>query len=216
MSILITLEGGDGSGKSTQASLLSAGLINKGYNVTSLREPGGTKLGENLREILNDSQGNHTSLTDMSQLYLFLAARAQLVAERIGPVLLEPNNVIVCDRYIDSTVAYQGYGFGFDVDFIKQANSNSIGDFKPNLTILIDCPIETSIARTISRTGKISRFETKSNDFHQRVRKGFVELANENRDRWKIVDGTLDEKTLSKHILSLALDVIDASDINVK
>ncbi|MFL2750923.1 MAG: dTMP kinase [Dehalococcoidia bacterium] len=216
MSILITLEGGDGSGKSTQASLLSAGLINKGYNVTSLREPGGTKLGENLREILNDSQGNHTSLTDMSQLYLFLAARAQLVAERIGPVLLEPNNVIVCDRYIDSTVAYQGYGFGFDVDFIKQANSNSIGDFKPNLTILIDCPIETAIARTISRTGKISRFETKSNDFHQRVRKGFVELANENRDRWKIVDGTLDEKTLSKHILSLALDVIDASDINVK
>ena len=216
MSILITLEGGDGSGKSTQASLLSAGLINKGYNVTSLREPGGTKLGENLREILNDSQGNHTSLTDMSQLYLFLAARAQLVAERIGPVLLEPNNVIVCDRYIDSTVAYQGYGFGFDVDFIKQANLNSIGDFKPNLTILIDCPIETAIARTISRTGKISRFETKSNDFHQRVRKGFIELANENRDRWKIVDGTLDEKTLSKHILSLALDVIDASDINVK
>ena len=216
MSILITLEGGDGSGKSTQASLLSAGLINKGYNVTSLREPGGTKLGENLREILNDSQGNHTSLTDMSQLYLFLAARAQLVAERIGPVLLEPNNVIVCDRYIDSTVAYQGYGFGFDVDFIKQANSNSIGDFKPNLTILIDCPIETAIARTISRTGKISRFETKSNDFHQRVRKGFVELANENRDRWKIVDGTLDETTLSKHILSLALDVIDGSDINVK
>ena len=216
MSILITLEGGDGSGKSTQASLLSAGLINKGYNVTSLREPGGTKLGENLREILNDSQGNHTSLTDMSQLYLFLAARAQLVAERIGPVLLEPNNVIVCDRYIDSTVAYQGYGFGFDVDFIKQANSNSIGDFKPNLTILIDCPIETAIARTISRTGKISRFETKSNDFHQRVRKGFMELANENRDRWKIVDGTLDETTLSKHILSLALDVIDGSDINVK
>ena len=216
MSILITLEGGDGSGKSTQASLLSAGLINKGYNVTSLREPGGTKLGENLREILNDSQGNHTSLTDMSQLYLFLAARAQLVAERIGPVLLEPNNVIVCDRYIDSTVAYQGYGFGFDVDFIKQANLNSIGDFKPNLTILIDCPIETAIARTISRTGKISRFETKSNDFHQRVRKGFIELANENRDQWKIVDGTLDEKTLSKHILSLALVVIDASDINVK
>ena len=216
MSILITLEGGDGSGKSTQASLLSAGLINKGYNVTALREPGGTKLGENLREILNDSQGNHTSLTDMSQLYLFLAARAQLVAERIGPVLLEPNNVIVCDRYIDSTVAYQGYGFGFDVDFIKQANLNSIGDFKPNLTILIDCPIETAIARTISRTGKISRFETKSNDFHQRVRNGFIELANENRDRWKIVDGTLDEKTLSKHILSLALDVIDASDINVK
>ena len=216
MSILITLEGGDGSGKSTQASLLSAGLINKGYNVTSLREPGGTKLGENLREILNDSQGNHTSLTDMSQLYLFLAARAQLVAERIGPVLLEPNNVIVCDRYIDSTVAYQGYGFGFDVDFIKQANLNSIGDFKPNLTILIDCPIETSIARTISRTGKISRFETKSNDFHQRVRNGFIELANENRDRWKIVDGTLYETTLSKHILSLALDVIDASDINVK
>ena len=216
MSILITLEGGDGSGKSTQASLLSAGLINKGYNVTSLREPGGTKLGENLREILNDSQGNHTSLTDMSQLYLFLAARAQLVAERIGPVLLEPNNVIVCDRYIDSTVAYQGYGFGFDVDFIKQANLNSIGDFKPNLTILIDCPIETAIARTISRTGKISRFETKSNDFHQRVRKGFMELANENRDRWKVVDGTLDETTLSKHILSLALDVIDGSDINVK
>ena len=216
MSILITLEGGDGSGKSTQASLLSAGLIDKGYNVTSLREPGGTKLGENLREILNDGQGNHTSLTDMSQLYLFLAARAQLVAERIGPVLLEPSNVIVCDRYIDSTVAYQGYGFGFDVDFIKQANSNSIGDFKPNLTILIDCPIETAIARTISRTGKISRFETKSNDFHQRVRKGFMELANENRDRWKIVDGKLDEKTLSKHILSLALDIINASDTNVK
>ena len=216
MSILITLEGGDGSGKSTQASLLSAGLIDTGYNVTSLREPGGTKLGENLREILNDGQGNHTSLTDMSQLYLYLAARAQLVAERIGPVLLEPNNVIVCDRYIDSTVAYQGYGFGFDVDFIKQANSNSIGDFKPNLTILIDCPIETAIARTISRTGKISRFETKSNDFHQRVRKGFMELANENRDRWKIVDGKLDEKTLSKHILSLALDIINASDTNVK
>ena len=216
MSILITLEGGDGSGKSTQSRLLSTALLGRGYNVTSLREPGGTNLGENLREILNDSQRHHTGLTDMSQLYLFLAARAQLVAERISPVLIEPNNVIICDRYIDSTVAYQGYGFGFDVDFIKQANSNAIGDFVPNLTILIDCPIETSIARTISRTGKVSRFETKPNDFHQRVRNGFIELANENHDRWKIVDGTLDEKTLSKQILSLALEVIKGSDTNLQ
>tara|TARA_Y100000590_G_scaffold352285_1_gene404817 strand:+ start:18602 stop:19252 length:651 start_codon:yes stop_codon:yes gene_type:complete len=216
MSILITLEGGDGSGKSTQSRLLSTALLGIGYNVTSLREPGGTNLGENLREILNDSQRHHTGLTDMSQLYLFLAARAQLVAERISPILIEPNNVIICDRYIDSTVAYQGYGFGFDVDFIKQANSNAIGDFVPNLTILIDCPIETSIARTISRTGKVSRFETKPNDFHQRVRNGFIELANENHDRWKIVDGTLDEKTLSKQILSLALEVIKVSDTNLK
>jgi dTMP kinase len=216
MSILITLEGGDGSGKSTQSRLLSTALLGIGYNVTSLREPGGTNLGENLREILNDSQRHHTGLTDMSQLYLFLAARAQLVAERISPILIEPNNVIICDRYIDSTVAYQGYGFGFDVDFIKQANSNAIGDFVPNLTILIDCPIETSIARTISRTGKVSRFETKPNDFHQRVRNGFIELANENHDRWKIVDGTLDEKTLSKQILSLALEVIKVSDTKLK
>ena len=216
MSILITLEGGDGSGKSTQSRLLSTALLGRGYNVTSLREPGGTNLGENLREILNDSQRHHTGLTDMSQLYLFLAARAQLVAERISPILIEPNNVIICDRYIDSTVAYQGYGFGFDVDFIKQANSNAIGDFVPNLTILIDCPIETSIARTISRTGKVSRFETKPNDFHQRVRNGFIELANENHDRWKIVDGTLDEKTLSKQILSLALEVIKGSDTNLQ
>ena len=216
MSILITLEGGDGSGKSTQSRLLSTALLGRGYNVTSLREPGGTNLGENLREILNDSQRHHTGLTDMSQLYLFLAARAQLVAERISPILIEPNNVIICDRYIDSTVAYQGYGFGFDVDFIKQANSNAIGDFVPNLTILIACPIETSIARTISRTGKVSRFETKPNDFHQRVRNGFIELANENHDRWKIVDGTLDEKTLSKQILSLALEVIKGSDTNLQ
>ena len=216
MSILITLEGGDGSGKSTQSRLLSTALLGIGYNVTSLREPGGTNLGENLREILNDSQRHHTGLTDMSQLYLFLAARAQLVAERISPVLIEPNNVIICDRYIDSTVAYQGYGFGFDINFIKQANSNAIGDFVPNLTILIDCPIETSIARTISRTGKVSRFETKPNDFHQRVRNGFIELANENHDRWKIVDGTLDEKTLSKQILSLALEVIKGSDTNLQ
>ena len=91
-----------------------------------------------------------------------------------------------------------------------------IGDFVPNLTILIDCPIETSIARTISRTGKVSRFETKPNDFHQRVRNGFIELANENHDRWKIVDGTLDEKTLSKQILSLALEVIKGSDTNLQ
>ena len=216
MSILITLEGGDGSGKSTQSRLLSTALLGIGYNVTSLREPGGTNLGENLREILNDSQRHHTGLTDMSQLYLFLAARAQLVAERISPILIEPNNVIICDRYIDSTVAYQGYGFGFDINFIKQANSNAIGDFVPNLTILIDCPIETSIARTISRTGKVSRFETKPNDFHQRVRNGFIELANENHDRWKIVDGTLDEKTLSKQILSLALEVIKVSDTKLK
>ncbi|MBR61377.1 MAG: dTMP kinase [Dehalococcoidia bacterium] len=213
MSILITLEGGDGSGKSTQARLLSLALIDNGYKVTLLREPGGTKLGENLREILNDSQGNHTALTDMSQLYLFLAARTQLVAERIAPVLSKPNNVIVCDRYIDSTVAYQGYGFGFDIDFIKQANYNAIGNFMPNLTILIDCPIETSIARTLSRTEDVSRFETKPNDFHQRVRSGFIELANENPDRWKIVDGTLDEKTLSQHIFTLALDVINKFDI---
>ena len=88
MSILITLEGGDGSGKSTQSRLLSTALLGIGYNVTSLREPGGTNLGENLREILNDSQRHHTGLTDMSQLYLFLAARAQLVAERISPILI--------------------------------------------------------------------------------------------------------------------------------
>ena len=108
-------EGGDGSGKSTQSRLLSTALLGIGYNVTSLREPGGTNLGENLREILNDSQRHHTGLTDMSQLYLFLAARAQLVAERISPILIEPNNVIICDRYIDSTVAYQGYGFGLSL-----------------------------------------------------------------------------------------------------
>ena len=216
MSILITLEGGDGSGKSTQARLLSKALFDKGYNVTSLREPGGTNLGENLREILNDNQRDHIGLTDMSQLYLFLAARAQLVTERIAPVLLEPNNVIVCDRYMDSTVAYQGYGFGFDIDFIKQANYHAIGDFKPNLTILIDCPVETALARTKSRTGKTSRFETKHNDFHQRVRQGFIKLAKESHDQWRIVDGKLDEKTLSKQILSLALDVINEYNTKIK
>ena len=216
MSILITIEGGDGSGKSTQARLLSQALIDKGYKVTSLREPGGTNLGENLREILNDNQQHHTNLTDLSQLYLFLAARAQLVTERIAPILLDPNNVIVCDRYIDSTVAYQGYGVGFDIDFIKQANRYAIGDSKPNLTILIDCPINIALSRTMSRTEKTSRFETKSNEYHERVKEGFIKLANDNHDRWRIIDGTLDEKTLSKQILLLALDAINASNTKIK
>lgn len=215
MSILITIEGGDGSGKSTQARLLSQALIDKGHKVTALREPGGTNLGENLREILNDNQQQHTNLTDLSQLYLFLAARAQLVTERISPILSEPNNVVVCDRYIDSTVAYQGYGVGFDIDFIKQANHYVIGDSKPNLTILIDCPINIALSRTMSRTEKTSRFETKPNEYHERVRKGFIKLANDNHDRWRIIDGTLDEKTLSKQILSLALDVINAPNSNI-
>lgn len=208
MSILITLEGVDGSGKSTQAKLLANNLNEKGYNIISLREPGDTELGENLRELLNDHQGSNTSITDLSQLCLFLASRAQLVAEKIAPALSGTNNIVICDRYMDSTLAYQGYGMGFDIELIKRVNSYVVGHCKPSLTILIDCPIKVSVSRTIARTKKMSRFEAKANDFQKRVREGFISLANEEPKRWHVVDGTLNKITLSKQILLIAVNAI--------
>jgi dTMP kinase len=182
----LTLEGPDGSGKSTQAHRLAGRLTAAGYHCTLTREPGGTPLGEEVREIVL----HKLSPIPVAEALLFYAARAQLVAEVIEPALTN-GDVVICDRFADSTLAYQGYGAGQSIDALRAVAGYAVGDLVPDLTILIDLPAEEGLRR--KRTGEeINRFESALDlDFHRRVRDGFLALAAAEPARFAVLDGLL-------------------------
>jgi dTMP kinase len=182
----LTLEGPDGSGKSTQAHRLAGRLTAAGYHCTLTREPGGTPLGEEVREIVL----HKLSPIPVAEALLFYAARAQLVAEVIKPALTN-GDVVICDRFADSTLAYQGYGAGQSIDALRAVAGYAVGDLVPDLTILIDLPAEEGLRR--KRTGEeINRFESALDlDFHRRVRDGFLALAAAEPARFAVLDGLL-------------------------
>lgn len=179
---LITLEGIDNSGKTTHAKKLSNYLKKKGYKVLLVRDPGGTRISEKIRKILLDKKN---SLSAATELFLYLAARQQLVSEIILPAL-KKNKIVICDRYCDSTLAYQGYGRGLNINLVD----NILKSFfpVPDLTILIDLPVLEAQKRFGSN--RPDRLENERHSFHQKVRKGYLEIAKKNRRRVRIVAGT--------------------------
>lgn len=201
MGIFITFEGCDGAGKTTQAKLLGAKL-EATHEVLPLNEPGGTPLGEFVHSFVRNHRVEITEESDVTQarfdvmsnvdarvdpiaeLFLFEAARAQLVSEVIRPAL-DKGHVVICDRFADSTAAYQGYGRELPLDQVKKMNDVATADLKPNLTILLDIDPEDGLKRV---PAKRDRMEKQARDFHRRVRDGYLEIAKDNPDRFLVLD----------------------------
>ena len=191
MACLITFEGIEGCGKTTQLRLLARKLVSAGHDVTVTREPGGCPIADRIREILLDA-GN-TAMQPLTELLLYAAARAQHVAEVVAPAL-EQGHIVLCDRFTDATIAYQGFGRSLDTSIITQLNRLATGTIHPHLTVLVDCPEEIGLARAMSRINssrgaREERFELESLQFHQRVRKGYLQLAEQEPDRFIVIDG---------------------------
>lgn len=189
--MFITFEGPDGSGKTTQISPLSDYLIQNGYSVLITREPGGTVIGDQIRQVLSDLK--NTGMHPRSETLLFLAARAQLVEQVIKPKL-EKGFIVLCDRYADSTMAYQGYGHQNDLGQIKNLINFATGGLKPDLTLLFDMDVEEGLQRK-AHGSEWNRLDAYNLEFHQRVRKGYHILAESEPERWvKIEAGQSPEK----------------------
>lgn len=178
--VFITLEGIDGVGKSTQALLLEKYLGQVGWDPLLLREPGGTRIGEAIREII--LKPDYGELAPPAELLLYEAARAQLVTEKIRPAL-EKGRAVVCERYTDSTLAYQGFGLGQEKEAILRLNELATGGLKPDLTILLDLEPEEAL----HRSGREDRIENRDLAYYRRVREGFLWLAEEEPERIKVV-----------------------------
>ncbi len=178
--MFITFEGPDGSGKTTQINPLSDYLTEKGYSVLITREPGGTTIGDQIRKVLADLK--NTGMHPRSETLLFLAARAQLVEEVIKPHL-KKDFIVLCDRYADSTMAYQGYGHQNDLDQIKSLIDFATGGLKPDLTLLFDMDVEEGLKRK-AQGSEWNRLDAYSLAFHRRVREGYHIMAESEPERW--------------------------------
>ncbi len=184
---LITLEGIDYSGKTTQAKKLFNYLKRKGHKVILLREPGGEKVSEKIRQVLLSSR--NTGMSPLTELLLYEAARAQLVSRVILPALKQ-GKLVICDRFYDSTLAYQGYGRGLDLKMMEYLNRVSVSGLKPDLTILIDIPIKVFSDRIKRNNKKKDRIEKEKIDFYKRVRQGYLSIARKEKKRFKVIEGS--------------------------
>lgn len=188
MSLFVTFEGPDGSGKTTQIRLLCAYLEEKGYPVYQTREPGGTSIGDQIRQVLHAT--TNIEMQSTTEILLYSASRAQLVAEAIRPALAA-GQVVLCDRYAESTLAYQGYGRQLDLAILRDITAFATGGLRPDLIVYLDVTAEEGLRRK-RRAHEIekaewNRLDQESPDFHQRVRQGYLCLAQEEPDRWLIV-----------------------------
>ena len=192
---LITFEGGEGCGKSTQARLLYQKL--KQHNIQSLltQEPGGTPLGNKIRSVLKVKRD--FTINPLSELFLFAACRSQLIQDVIGPAL-EAGQVVVCDRFSDSTVVYQGFGRGLDLSLIDSVNTSATGGLKPDITILLDVLPEQGLQR--KRKIQRDRFDSEQLSFHRKIREGYLNLAATEPGRWLILQSHLPINKLSQLI----------------
>lgn len=199
----ITFEGGDGTGKTTQIKEVAnyLGEHNRSYIVT--REPGGTALGKMIRKVLLEAGA--TKIAASTELFLYLADRAQHVNEIILPAL-HSDKIVLCDRFTDSTLAYQGYGRGIDVTWLRQLNDTASGVLRPDLTFLFDCPVAMGLARAARRGAQSAdrpqedRFEHEKLEFHEKVREGFLELARAEPKRFRIIDASRSVVEITKQI----------------
>lgn len=183
--MFITLEGPEGSGKSSQLPILAEWLREQGYNVYTTREPGGTLISDQIRTILHDLE--NTAMHPRTEILLYLASRSQHVEEVIRP-LLQKDTIVLCDRYADSTLAYQGYGHGVDIPTLKKLLDFSTGGLYPDLTILLDLEVEVGLERRLQSGGEWNRLDAYALAFHKRVREGYLTLVADEPQRWRIVD----------------------------
>lgn len=204
MSRFVTFEGVEGSGKSTASRKVFEELQRQGVPVIHTREPGGCPVADQIRRILLDA--SNAAIVPMTELLLYFAARAQHVAEVISPAL-EQGRTVICDRFSDSTFAYQGYARGLDLSQIRHLDAIARGGISPDLTIIFDLPVEVGLARAMSRMGtdrSESRFEEEALSFHQRVRDGFLDLSRSS-NHYRVIDATLPQEEVAAQCLELVL-----------
>ena len=211
--MFVTFEGIEGSGKSTALRGLAATLAAQGRGVVQTQEPGGCALGTTLRAVLLDARTQN--LSERAELYLFLADRAQHVHEVVRPALAA-GRVVLCDRYSDSTFAYQGHGRGLDLAMLRQLDAQATGGLVPDMTLLFDLPVEQGLARARSRNAaegiaqNEGRFEAEKLAFHQRVREGFLALAQAEPQRFRIIDATQQPEDVLGAVLAAVAGAVNA------
>jgi len=202
--MFITLEGPEGSGKSTQIKRLAKRLELMGFPVITTREPGGTPIGDQIRQVLVRMENKE--LHPRTEILLFLAARAQLVEQLIKPAL-QDGKIILCDRYGDSTLAYQGYGHGLDLEKLRQMLDFATDHLKPDLTILLDLDVKMGLMRKKAED-EWNRLDAYEVLFHERVREGYLNLAREEPERWRIVDASQGIDAVQEDLLRIVLDAL--------
>jgi dTMP kinase len=192
--LLITLEGGEGAGKSTQARRLKEFLEGQGRSVILTREPGGTPESEKIRDLLVQRDGGNW--TPMAECLLFFAARQMHVETLIRPAIAQ-GKIVICDRFTDSTRAYQGYGHGFPLETIESLNAVALQGFEPDLTFILDLPTDAGLQRSLTqkagslgREATEDRFEKLDMEFHERIRRGFLDIAAKNQARCRVIDAS--------------------------
>lgn len=216
--MFITFEGIEGCGKTTQVKRFTKYLNENGIPSINTLEPGGTDIGQGIRRILLDT--NNTNLFPLTELILYAADRSQHVSEVIKPGL-DQGKWVICDRYLDATIAYQGFGRGLDMEIINILNSKATGGLSPDITILMDCPEDIGIKRALERNKDSlqedqGRFEKEKMEFHQRVRQGYLTLAEENEDRYIVIDAAKAVDEVEKDIIKALKPHIDFERERVK
>jgi dTMP kinase len=198
--VFITFEGPDGSGKTTQAHLLAERLREQRYEVVLTREPGGSDIGDQIRAVLHDLR--NTAMDARTEILLYSASRAQHVAQLIRPALAA-GKIVISDRYADSTLAYQGYGRGLDLETLRTVTAFATGGLVPDLTLYLDIPPQEGLQRRRLGGDEWNRLDAEALEFHQRVRTGFLELARLEPERWVVIDGTRSAEEVQAEIRAL-------------
>ncbi|MFN2254206.1 MAG: dTMP kinase [Candidatus Promineifilaceae bacterium] len=206
--MFITLEGPEGSGKSTQALMLAQFLSDNGFSVVTTREPGGTSIGHQIRGVLHDVANEE--MESETEFLLYSASRAQLVREVIRPALLE-SKVVLCDRYADSSIAYQGYGRGLDLETLLAVTEFATGGLVPDLTLLLDIDVEQGLSRRIDGDEEMNRLDLQEIAFHQRVREGYHQLAAAGPERWVLVDAGRRPEEIQRDLRRIVLERLGES-----
>lgn len=212
LSLFITFEGVEGSGKTTQIQRLKKYLAKKGFPCKATREPGGSPIGEKIRKILLNP--DHREMVPMSELLLYEAARAQHIKEVIEP-LLKKGVAVICDRFSDATIAYQSYGRRIDQGLVEILNRLSSQGIQPNVTFLLDCPSDLGLKRALQRNRKLKRkkedrFEREKVQFHHRVRRGYLSIAKKEPHRLKVIDTRLGEEKVFERVREIVDELIVA------
>ncbi len=203
--MFITLEGPEGSGKTSHIKPLAEWLAGQGYRVHTAREPGGTSISEQIRAVIHDLK--NTEMHPRAETLLYQAARAQIVEQVIRPKLAE-GYIVLCDRYADSTLAYQGYGHQQDLDQVRALVRYATGGLTPDLTILLDLDVEVGLKRKMKNVSEWNRLDAYTIEFHRRVRAGYLEMARQEPGRWVVVDACQEWEGVHQQIITLILERI--------
>lgn len=204
---LITLDGVEGSGKSTQLTLLERALRARGLPVVTTREPGGTPLGEGIRAVVLDQA--YTGMSSRAELFLYLASRAEHVDRVIRPALAS-GAIVLCDRFSEATVAYQAYGRGLSLDHVERMTAFAADGLRPDLVLILDVPVDEGLQR-VGRRAESNRLDRETSGFHQRVRDGYLEMAKREPDRLRVFDGLVAVEALHQDILAAVESVCRAA-----